>query len=153
MTKSHGLGTGRGALIEHEDGTVEYRETFKFIPVFHVRISDVTSFSTRLPNREDRKRLKANKNIHQILTIMGAGTVLAEVPVSYGTPEKIEEWFRSHPKFGANQIRSEPSTTPVATAPQSQSVADEILKLAKLLESGVLTKEEFDAQKKKLLKI
>jgi len=33
----------------------------------------------------------------------------------------------------------------------SFSVADEIIKLKKLLDEGVLTKEEFDAQKKKLL--
>ena len=41
-----------------------------------------------------------------------------------------------------------------AEAPQQTpviSIADEILKLKKLLDDGVLTKEEFETQKKKIL--
>jgi hypothetical protein len=36
-------------------------------------------------------------------------------------------------------------------ATQTTSVADEILKLKNLMESGIITEEEFEAQKKKLL--
>ncbi|WP_092773761.1 SHOCT domain-containing protein [Hymenobacter actinosclerus] len=43
-----------------------------------------------------------------------------------------------------------PSSTSAAQAPIS-SVADELLKLKGLLDSGVITKEEFDQQKTKLL--
>ena len=144
------MGPGRGSLIEHEDGTVEYRATFTLLPAFHVRIGDVTSFSTRLPTHDDKKRLNA-KGFHQILTIMGAGTVLAEIPVSHGTPEKIEEWFRSHPKFGSNSTRRATEATPTATGVETELVADEILKLSKLRNAGILTNEEFEGQKKKLL--
>jgi hypothetical protein len=38
-----------------------------------------------------------------------------------------------------------------ATAPGGASVADELLKLASLRDSGILTPEEFDAQKAKLI--
>lgn len=37
------------------------------------------------------------------------------------------------------------------TDPAPSSVADELLKLKKLMDDGLLTREEFDAQKKKLL--
>ena len=40
---------------------------------------------------------------------------------------------------------------PVVVVKQEVSVADEIAKLKKLLDDGVLTQAEFDAQKKKLL--
>lgn len=43
------------------------------------------------------------------------------------------------------------STGGTVVVKQEVSVADEIVKLKKLLDDGILTKEEFDAQKKKLL--
>ena len=42
-------------------------------------------------------------------------------------------------------------TAPVATISNNVSVADELLKLKQLLDMGVLTQEEFDEQKNKLL--
>ena len=45
---------------------------------------------------------------------------------------------------------AEPLKTPSTGAPSS-SVADELAKLLKLKEQGVLTQEEFDSQKLKLL--
>ena len=43
-------------------------------------------------------------------------------------------------------------TSTTAEQTQNVSVADEILKLKNLMESGVITAEEFEAQKKKLLR-
>lgn len=43
------------------------------------------------------------------------------------------------------------SATPTPAVDQSNLIADELTKLAKLKESGVLTEEEFAAQKAKLL--
>ena len=43
------------------------------------------------------------------------------------------------------------SDSPIPTVQQSHSVADELTKLAELKDKGVLTEEEFNAQKKTLL--
>lgn len=43
------------------------------------------------------------------------------------------------------------TTTPVSTSNNNFSLADELLKLKQLLDIGVLTQEEFDEQKNKLL--
>lgn len=66
-----------------------------------------------------------------------------EVAISYGTAQKIEAWFRAHRDFGSGAQ----SQVPVAPS----SVADELIKLAQLRDSGVLTLDEFEAQKSKLL--
>ena len=54
-----------------------------------------------------------------------------------------------------NQIRYEPQPAPSPVQPQTEQsptlVADELLKLKQLLDMGVLTQEEFDQQKQKLL--
>lgn len=44
-----------------------------------------------------------------------------------------------------------PKTTGVIEASQGSSVADELRKVKKLYDDGILTKEEYEAQKKKLL--
>ncbi len=141
---SHGLGFGNGSLLEHPDGGVEYRPTGKLLPAFRVMIRDISGFSVRKVTRDDKKRLNAS-SLQQILTIQGSGTTLAEVAVSYGTAEKIEQWFRAHPYFG--------ESTQASTAPAGLglSVADELAKLAQLRDAGVLSPEEFAAQKAKLL--
>ncbi|XVV17108.1 SHOCT domain-containing protein [Actinoplanes sp. CA-131856] len=141
---SHGLGFGNGSLIEHFDGTVEYRQTGKLMPALRVTVRDITGFSVRKVTRDDKKRLNAS-SMQQVLTIQGSGTDLAEVAVNYGTAQKIEQWFRAHPEFG----QSAPS--PAAPSPPAMSIADELTKLAQLRDAGVLSQEEFDAQKAKLL--
>ncbi len=141
---SHGLGMGKGSLIEHDDGTVEYRQTGKLIPAFRVRVRDVSGFSIRKATRDDKKRLNA-LSMQEVLTIQGSGTMLAEVAVNRGTGEKIEEWFRAHADFGAGaRPRASPSAGTV-------SVADELAKLAQLRDAGILSPDEFEAQKAKLL--
>lgn len=145
-TQSHGLGLGSGSLIEHADGTVEYRATGKLLPAFRVAIEDVRGFSVRKATRDDKKRLGASA-LQQVLVVQGLGTTLAEVAVNHGTAVKIEEWFRSHPRFGAGNA----SGAPVAQTAASPSLADELAKLGSLRDSGVLTSEEFDAAKARLL--
>jgi len=143
---SNGLGFGNGSLIEYPDGTVEYRRTMEVYPAFRVRVRDIVGFTVRRPTRDDKKRLNAS-SLGQVLAVQGSGTTLAEVAVNYGTAEKIEEWFRAHPDFGR---ATEPQATTRPSAAAS-SVADELIKLAQLRDAGVLTAEEFQAQKAKLL--
>lgn len=137
-------------MIEHPDGTVEYRQTGKFLSAFSVRLRDVTGFSVRKATRDDKKRLKASA-IQQILTVQGSGTTLAEVAINYGTAQKIEAWFRAHQDFGSSAQPQAPAAqrSPQPVAPRS--VADELTKLAQLRDAGVLTPDEFEAQKRKLL--
>jgi len=141
---SHGLGFGNGSLIQHPDGSVEYRPTGKLLPAFRVVVRDISGFSVRKVTRDDKKRLNAS-SLQQVLTIQGSGTTLAEVAVNYGTAQKIEEWFRKQPAFVG---RTDVPATPVAAG---VSVADELAKLAQLRDAGVLTHEEFAAQKARLL--
>ena len=143
--KTHPLGMGRGGLTEFPDGTVEYRRMMEILPTFSVNIREVTGFSVRKATKEDTKRFKNARNT-EIFAVQGSGTVLGEAPVTYGTAEKIEQWFRAHPDFGKD-VKPAASTAPSATV----SVADELTKLAELKEAGVLTNEEFEAQKKRLL--
>lgn len=141
---SHGLGFGSGSIVEHPDGSVEYRPTGKLLPAFRVVIRDISGFSVRKVTRDDKKRLNAS-SMQQILAIQGSGTTLAEVAVNYGTAQKIEQWFRGHPDF---REAAQASTAP---ARPGISVADELAKLVQLRDAGVLSPEEFVAQKTKLL--
>lgn len=141
--ESHGLGFGNGSLIDHHDGSIEYRQTGKILPAFRVVVADIAGFSVRRVTRDDKKRLNAS-SLQQILTIQGSGTTLAEAAVNHGTSEKIEQWFRAHPDFGS---RTAASVSPSA----GSSVADELLKLVSLRDAGVLSPVEFDVQKARLL--
>ena len=141
---SHGLGFGNGSLIEHDDGSVEYRQTGKLIPAFRILVRDVSGFAVRRPTRDDKKRLDAS-GMQQVLSVQGSGTTLAEVAVNHGTSAKIEAWFRAHPEFGTNALSQ--ATQSVGNA----SIADELSKLAQLRDAGVLSTDEFEAQKAKLL--
>lgn len=67
--------------------------------------------------------------------------------MSHGTAERIEAWFNSHALFNTK-------ATPTTSADQASSpalVADELRKLADLRAQGILTQEEFDRQKRRLL--
>lgn len=147
---SHGLGFGNGSLIEHPDGTVEYRQTGKLLSAFSVRVRDVTGFSVRKVTRDDKKRLKAS-GLQQVLTVQGSGTTLAEVAINHGTAQKIEAWFRAHRDFGSGAQSQAPVAQQGSQPVAPSSVADELMKLAQLRDAGVLTPDEFEAQKSKLL--
>jgi Short C-terminal domain len=145
--KSHGLGFGRGSIIDYGDGIIEYRQTGKLTPAFKVNIADITGFSARKATRLDRKN-GAGRN-QQVVVLQGSGTELAACPVNYGTAEKIEEWIRAQPSFRGNVPQSEPVSAPQGAAPVN--IADQLEKLIHLREAGGLSPEEFDQAKAKLL--
>jgi hypothetical protein len=104
--------------------------------VFRVKIADVTGFSVT----------KSGKMLTRTFNVLGNGTLLGSAEVSHGTSEKIEAWFRSQPSFGSPQVAA-----PTAQIASSTSVADEIKKLGELRSQGLLTDDEFAAQKARLL--
>lgn len=140
--ETHKLGFGYGTINDNGDGTASYRKPVEFTQAFRVRIADVTGFSVS----------KGSKTLERTLRILGRGTELASVSVNHGVAEKIEAWFRAHPDFGSDvgQAAPEPAA-PAAGAIDSRLIADELTKLAGLRDAGILTEDEFTAQKGKLL--
>lgn len=134
----HKLGTFSGTLLEFDDGTVAYLGAASGRTAFRVRIADVTGFSVS----------KASKVTQQTLHVLGRGTVLASADVAPQVPRKIEDWFRSHPSFQAD---AEPGISEDSDSVPIDFVADELRKLADLRRDGLLTEEEFAAQKARLL--
>ena len=51
----------------------------------------------------------------------------------------------------AEQPESEPAADPAQAAPSADASMEELTKLKGLLDAGVLTQDEFDAQKQKIL--
>lgn len=141
--QSHGLGVGSGSIIDYGGGVIEYRQTAKLLPAFRINIADVTGFSVRKTTKQDRKN-GANA-LEQMFVVLGRGTELASCPVSYGTAQKIEAWIRAHPAFPANT----PSPAPQAAA--TGGLAAELGRLAQLRDAGVLSPQEFEQAKAKLL--
>jgi hypothetical protein len=138
--QSYKLGFGHGTMIDNGDGTAAYRKPVEFTQSIRVRIADVTGFSVS----------RAAKSMERTLKILGNGTELASVSVNHGAAEKIEAWFRAHPDFGTNTAKAHaPVAAPAAL--DGRLVADELTKLAGLRDAGVLTEDEFAAQKAKLL--
>ncbi len=70
-------------------------------------------------------------------------------PVNYGTAEKIEAWIRAQPSFRGNVPQNAPVAAPQGAVPVN--IADELMKLAQFRDAGVLSPEEFDQAKAKLL--
>ena len=138
MLKRHGLGFGHGTIIEHEDGSAGYMRSGTISQAFRVQIADVTGFSVT----------KGGKLLERTVNVLGNGTLLASVSVNHGTAERIEQWFRSHSLFGQQQPQT-PQATPAAQP--DGLIADELRKLAALRAEGILTDEEFAAQKTRLL--
>lgn len=140
----HALGFGSGKILEYPDGTAAYVKTMEFTQAFRVRIADVTGFSVTNPGRLLERRLH----------VLGNGSTLAYVDVPHGVAEVIEEWFRNHELFHGNVAREAP--TPMqqprsGAALSSVLIADELRKLADLRDDGILTEDEFQYQKAKLL--
>jgi hypothetical protein len=139
----HAFGFGNGKILEYPDGTAAYVKSMEFTHAFRVHISDVTGFSVT----------KNGKLLERRLHILGNGSTLAFVDVNHGTSELIEGWFRSHKLFHGNVSRSTPTPTgpPAATGTGPSMIADELRKLAELRDEGILSNQEFEAQKAKLL--
>lgn len=145
--QSHGLGFGNGSIIDYGGGIIEYRQTGKLLPAFKVNIADVTGFTVRKATRQDKKN--GASAFQQVLVLQGSGTELAACAINYGTAQKIEAWIRAHPSFRGNVPQNIQVAAPQETA--MVNIADELTKLAHLRDAGVLSPEEFDKAKAKLL--
>ena len=81
--------------------------------------------------------------------------MLGELTVyASGNRETIKNVYKDTCQDFAAHLRNKlnrPSEQPTAPSTVSVSVADELGKLAALRDSGVLTQEEFDQQKQRLL--
>jgi len=80
-----------------------------------------------------------------MLILQGGGTELATCPVNHGTAAKIEAWIRAHPSFRGSIPQNAPAATPPGT------IVDELVKLTKLRDAGVLSPQEFAQAKAKIL--
>lgn len=145
--QSHGLGFGNGSIIDYGSGVIEYRQTGKLLPAFKVNIADITGFSVRKATRQDKKN--GASMLQQVFVLQGGGTELAACPINYGTAQKIEAWIRAHPSFRGNVPQNASAKAPQAAAPVN--IADQLTKLVQLRDAGVLSPEEFDQAKAKLL--
>lgn len=149
----HGLEFGCGGFTDYGNGAVEYRKTGEIMLAFKVNVADITGFTVRKPTRDDKKDLKAS-GLQQVFVVQGGGTELAAVAVNYGTAEKMEAWFRQHPSFGqrnrANAHPAPASGHPVANE-STPGLVEQLAQLGQLRDSGVLTAEEFERAKAKLL--
>jgi hypothetical protein len=141
--KKHALGGGNGKMLEYDDGTAAYVPFGSFSQSFRVKISDVTGFSVT----------KGHKVLERTLNVNGNGTVLASTSVNHGASEKIEQWFRRHPKFSkAAPVAAGSAPLPPAAPPlSSPMIADELRKLGELKAEGIITDQEFAAAKARLL--
>jgi len=146
----HKLGFGNGRIIEHEDGTAAYIATGQMTQAWRVPIAEVTGFST----------IKGKKMLERDFVVLGTGGVIAQCSVGHGTAEVIEEWFRNHPLFRANQAASiqeiaalneQEAAGAGAEQVSQQLIADELRKLADLHRDGALTDEEFHTLKTALI--
>jgi hypothetical protein len=145
--QSHGLGLGHGSIIDYGGGVIEYRQTGRLMSAFKINVADVTGFSVRKATAQDKKN--GASALQQVFAVQGGGTELASCAVNYGTAEKIEAWIRAHPSFRGNVPQSTSMSGPPISA--STNIADELAKLAQLRDAGVLSPQEFDQAKAKLL--
>ena len=105
------------------------------------------TYSVRKATKQDKKN--GASMLQQVLILQGSGTELAACPINYGTAQKIEAWIRAHPSFRGNVPQDAPRTAPQGAA--SVNIADQLTKLVQLRDAGVLSPEEFDQAKAKLL--
>lgn len=98
---------------------------------------------------------KAVGNENDLLTALGNAAKLATYEVEFvrgGKTNKVTLNRAFRPAITKLEFPNTPSSAPTApTSTAPASVADELAKLAKLRDQGILTNEEFEAQKKKLL--
>jgi Short C-terminal domain len=136
MPKKHKLGFNKGTILEYEDGTAAYRPSVIQGEVFRVKISEVTGFSVSSAGH-------FGKRLH----LMGQGGEMAKMVFVGDTGEKVEKWFREQPAFGTQVA---PAGAAQVAGPPATGVADELVKLVALRDSGALTQDEFEVQKAKL---
>ena len=125
----------------------EYRQTGKLLPTFKVNIADITGFSVRRGTRQGKRN--GASALQQVFVLQGGGTELAACPINNGIAQKMEEWVRRHPVFRGNVPQNAPVAAPGAVA--RIDIADQLSKLAQLRNDGLLSQEEFDRARAKLL--
>ncbi|MBS1648052.1 MAG: PH domain-containing protein [Bacteroidetes bacterium] len=83
------------------------------------------------------------------------GLILGEIKIhTYGNIAKIENVEKSSARAFAEFVRnklSQPKETTTTTTVSQPNILDQLEKLSKLKENGILSEEEFNEQKKKLL--
>jgi uncharacterized membrane protein YdbT with pleckstrin-like domain len=94
--------------------------------------------------------------------LVGAGSLILESPGQYGqerfshvaNPEKVQKTIYELTEENRRRMAPVTPLAPVSAPSRGNdvSVADEIAKLARLRQQGVLTEEEFQAQKARLLR-
>jgi putative oligomerization/nucleic acid binding protein len=121
----------------------EYRQTGKLLSAFKVNVADVTGFSVREVTRQDKKN--GAGALQQMLILQGSGQSLR--------PARSTTELRRRSRRGSERIRLFLGTSPqnAAGAAPPVSIADELVKLAQLRDSGVLSPDEFAQAKAKLL--
>lgn len=89
--------------------------------------------------------------ICDIAEALSSGELSAMQVVDVTSPNQVEPVQIPSRQPATTQTVSETQQVDSKTAAPAFSVADELLKLKKLMDEGVISKEEFEAQKKKLL--
>jgi hypothetical protein len=150
MKQGHSLGWGHGTVTEHDDGTIEYRQTARVEKAFRVNVADITTVHDRAATKADKKNLQPpgqGKALnHYVVVINGRGTTLAEVRVQRKTARLLKAWLEER------IAGADPTTDSQSIAPaDSGNVAAELSELAELHTSGMLTAEEYSAAKRRVL--
>jgi len=81
------------------------------------------------------------------ITIFAGGTMMAANGFTKAEVKQIKEGIEK----GKTQIKNSQRETVAAPAASSASLADELKKLKELADAGVITSEEFEQQKRKML--
>ena len=95
---------------------------------------------------------------HFIAVIFGIWMLLISIPlhifysVNKSNANKLSKDIKEQTEVLKNQQEDQKENNNNESSNNSSSVADELNKLSKLKESGVLTEDEFNLQKEKLLK-
>lgn len=76
---------------------------------------------------------------------------LGDVDLQMSVPLDKSQQIVSELSYAIESSKNAANTTTTTNVYQAQSAADEILKFKQLLDSGIITQEEFDAKKKQLL--
>lgn len=138
-----------------DDGGVHYRHLRE---LFTIPWSEVTAVAIDGPEQAS-KRITATRLVTIGVFALAAKKNTTEAYLQVDTAD-MSTSFAVH-KMSAGELRGklghwvkrlpEPPTVESAAAAGSSSVADELAKLAQLRDQGVLSAEEFDAQKARLL--
>jgi hypothetical protein len=90
-----------------------------------------------------------------IASIFAGGITLLTGAIGIAWVKKLENdfwnWLEDHRRFGRRSAATAPTAIQAPPPPSNVGIPEQIEKLAKLKDQGILSKEEFDAKKKELL--